>query len=60
MMDGGLTLRQLLCFEAVVTESGFQAAAEKLSPVATDRFVFRQKSGSPIAAETVARRRGPD
>jgi DNA-binding transcriptional LysR family regulator len=29
MMDG-LTLHQLLCFEAVVTEGGFQAAAEKL------------------------------
>jgi DNA-binding transcriptional LysR family regulator len=29
MMDG-LTLNQLLCFEAVVTEGGFQAAAEKL------------------------------
>jgi DNA-binding transcriptional LysR family regulator len=29
MMDG-VTLHQLLCFEAVVTEGGFQAAAEKL------------------------------
>jgi len=29
MMDG-LTLHQLLCFEAVVREGGFQAAAEKL------------------------------
>ncbi len=29
MMDG-LTLHQLLCFEAVVTEGSFQAAAEKL------------------------------
>src|SRR6202047_1416329 len=30
MMMDGLTLHQLLCFEAVVTEGGFQAAAEKL------------------------------
>jgi DNA-binding transcriptional LysR family regulator len=29
MLDG-LTLHQLLCFEAVVTQGGFQAAAEKL------------------------------
>src|SRR5882724_12007907 len=29
MMDG-LTLHQLVCFEAVVTEGSFQAAAEKL------------------------------
>ncbi|SEC73780.1 DNA-binding transcriptional regulator, LysR family [Rhizobiales bacterium GAS191] len=29
MMDG-ITLHQLLCFEAVVSEGGFQAAAEKL------------------------------
>src|SRR4030088_373871 len=30
MMLDGLTLHQLLCFEAVVTEGSFQAAAEKL------------------------------
>ena len=30
MMFDGVTLHQLLCFEAVVTEGGFQAAAEKL------------------------------
>jgi DNA-binding transcriptional LysR family regulator len=30
MMMDGLTLHQLLCFEAVVTEGSFQAAAEKL------------------------------
>jgi len=29
-MIDGLTIHQLLCFDAVVTESGFQAAAEKL------------------------------
>jgi DNA-binding transcriptional LysR family regulator len=29
-MIDGLTLHQLVCFEAVVTEGGFQAAAEKL------------------------------
>src|SRR6266571_578113 len=29
MLDG-LTLHQLQCFDAVVTEGGFQAAAEKL------------------------------
>ena len=29
-MIDGLTLHQLLCFDAVVTEGSFQAAAEKL------------------------------
>jgi DNA-binding transcriptional LysR family regulator len=29
-MIDGLTLHQLVCFEAVVTEGSFQAAAEKL------------------------------
>src|SRR5271170_942764 len=29
-MIDGLTLHQLQCFDAVVTEGGFQAAAEKL------------------------------
>ena len=31
MMLDGLTLHQLVCFEAVVSEGSFQAAAEKLS-----------------------------
>src|SRR5258708_34023606 len=30
MMMDGLTLHQLLCFDAVVTEGSFQAAADKL------------------------------
>src|SRR5258708_39476912 len=29
-MVDGITIHQLLCFDAVVTEGGFQAAAEKL------------------------------
>ena len=49
MMDG-LTIHQLLCFDAVVTEGSFQAAAEKLLRVAADGFVGGEEPGNPAAA----------
>src|SRR4030088_2641303 len=55
MMDG-VTIHQLLCLDAVVTEGSFQAAA---ASHAADRLNVGQESGNPTAAHLAGPQRLP-